>query len=255
MLNSHAAGNVVFPAQMHYPRGQPSPILKGSNMVFLRLALATIGLMSTLAFASPADPRNGAEFQTLPAKLAVQAPAGKIEVVQFFMYHCPFCYSLEPELAAWVKQQGDAIVFRRMHMPYTGADDPEAHLFLTLQAMGKGEEMFPKIEHAVHVERIRLVKDDAIIDWVAKNGVDKAEFLSTWNSFGVATAMRRLPRAIADYKVDSAPMLVVNGRYLTSPAQAVSRSTERTPAAANTAVIEVLDALVAKARADNAAGR
>jgi thiol:disulfide interchange protein DsbA len=224
-------------------------------MVFLRLALATIGLMSTLAFASPADPRNGAEFHTLPAKLAVQAPAGKVEVVQFFMYHCPFCYSLEAELAAWVKKQGDAIVFRRVHIPYTGADDPEAHLFLTLQAMGKGEAMFPKIEHAVHVEHIRLVKDDAIIDWAGKNGVDKAEFLSTWNSFGVATALRRLSRSITEYKVDSAPMLVVNGRYLTSPALAASRSVEQTPEAANTAVIVVLNALVAKASAENAAGR
>jgi thiol:disulfide interchange protein DsbA len=171
------------------------------------------------------------------------------------MYHCPFCYSLEPELAAWVKKQGDAIVFRRVHIPYTGADDPEAHLFLTLQAMGKGEAMFPKIEHAVHVEHIRLVKDDAIIDWIGKNGVDKAEFLSTWNSFGVATALRRLSRSITEYKVDSAPMLVVNGRYLTSPALAASRSVEQTPEAANTAVIVVLDALLAKARVENAAGQ
>jgi thiol:disulfide interchange protein DsbA len=224
-------------------------------MVFPRLALAVIGLVSTLAFASPADPRNGAEYHTLPTRQAVQAPADKVEVIEFFMYHCPFCYSLEPELAAWVKKQGDAIVFRRVHLPYTGANDPEAHLFLTLQAMGKGEAMFPKIEHAVHVDHIRLAKDDAIIDWVAKNGVDKTEFLSAWNSFGVTTAMRRLARSIGDYKVDSAPMLTVNGRYLTSPALASSRSVDQAPDAANKAVIVVLDALVAKSRAENAAAQ
>lgn len=222
-------------------------------MVVLRLAVAAIGLISTLAFASPGDPRNGAEFQTLPVRQDVKAATNKVEVVEFFMYHCPFCYGLEPELAAWVKKQGDAIQFRRIHLPYTGPADPEAHLFQTLEALGKGEAMFPKIEHAVHVERIRLASDDAILDWVVKNGIDKAAFLNAWNSFGVMTALRRLPRIIGDYKVGSAPMVVVNGRYLTSPTLASSRSADQSTAAAMTATIEVLDVLVAKSHAENAA--
>lgn len=224
-------------------------------MAFPRLALAAIGLVSTFAFASPNDPRNGAAFTTLANRMDVKADAPKVEVVEFFMYHCPFCYELEPELAAWVKKQGDAILFRRVHVPYTGAADPEAHLFLTLEAMSKGDAMFPKIEHAVHVEHIRLIKDDAILDWVGKNGVDQAAFLAAWNSFGVTTAQRRLPRIIGEYHVDSAPTLVVNGRFVTSPTQAASRSAEQSPDAANKAVLVVLDALVAKARAENAAAQ
>lgn len=221
-------------------------------MLVLRLALAAIGLASTLAFASPNDPRNGAEYATLPQKVEVKAPAGKVEVIEFFMYHCPYCNQLEPELAAWVKKQGNAISFRRVHIPYTGTADPEAHLFLTLEAMGKGETMFPKIEHAVHVERARLMKDDAIIEWVGKNGIDKNEFLNVWNSFGIMTAMKRLPRTIETYRVESAPTLVVNGRYITSPTQAGSRLVDHSVEAANTATIAVLDALVAKSQAENA---
>ncbi len=223
--------------------------------MFMRLAFAAIALASTMAVASPTEPRNGAEFATLPTRQDVKAPANKVEVVQFFMYHCPACYAFEPELAAWVKKQGDAIEFRRIHLPYTGPADPEAHLFLTLAALGKQETMFPKIEHAVHVERIRLAKDDAILDWVAKNGVDKAEFLGAWNSFAVVTAMRRLPRIIGDYHVDSAPTLVVNGRYLTSPTHAASRSPGQLSVAATKATMQVLDVLVAKSRAENAAGQ
>jgi thiol:disulfide interchange protein DsbA len=222
-------------------------------MRFPRLVLAALGLLSTLAFASPDAPRNGAEFVTLQARQDVKAPANKVEVVEFFMFHCPYCYNLEPELAAWVKKQGDAILFRRVHLPYTGPADPEAHLFLTLEAMGKTELMFPKVEHAVHVEKIRLVKDDAIVDWVSKNGLDKAEFLNAWNSFGVMTALRKLPRTIGDYKVETAPTLVVNGRYLTSPTHAASQSVDRSNGAAMKATVKVLDALVEKSRAENAA--
>ncbi|MDB5907960.1 MAG: disulfide bond formation protein DsbA [Massilia sp.] len=224
-------------------------------MVFMRLALVAIGLVSTLAFASPQNPRQGTEFVTLPVQQDVKASAGKVEVVEFFMFHCPFCYGLEPELAAWVKKQGDAILFRRVHLLYTGPADPEAHLFLTLEAMGKTETMFPKVLHAVHVDRIRLMKDDAILDWVGKNGLDKAEFLNAWNSFGVMTALRRLPRVIGEYKVENAPTLVVNGRYLTSPTQASSQSADKSHEDAMKATTSVLDALVARSRAENAAAK
>jgi thiol:disulfide interchange protein DsbA len=121
-------------------------------MAFLRLALAAIGLVSTFAFASPTDPRNGAEYTTLAAKMDVKAAAPKSEVVEFFMFHCPFCHQFAPELAAWVKKQGNAILFRPVYVPYSGPADPGAHLFLTLEAMGKRDAMFAKIEHAVHVE-------------------------------------------------------------------------------------------------------
>lgn len=218
-----------------------------------RRVLAALGLLPSLSpslsLAAPATPRSGAEFQTLPARQPVKAAPGQVEVIEFFMYHCPFCYQLEAPLGAWVARQGKAIAFRRVHLPYTGAADPEAHLFLTLEAMGQGAAMFPKIEHAVHVERIRLNQDDAILAWVVKNGIDRAQFLAAWNSFGVTTAMRRLARTIADYHIDSAPQLVVDGRYLTSPSMAVSGAAEQTVPAANAAVIEVLDALVAKAQA------
>jgi len=90
------------------------------------------------------------------------------------MYHCPVCNALEPGLENWIRQQGDRITVRRVHLPYTGPNDPEAHLYLTLEALGKLDQMHAKVFKAIYVDRIRLNKDDAIIDWVAKNGIDRA---------------------------------------------------------------------------------
>ena len=83
------------------------------------------------------------------------------------MYHCPVCNALEPGFAAWVRKRGDSIAVRRIHFPSTGPNDPEAHLYLTLDAMGRAQDMQAKVFHAVHVERIRLNTDDAIIAWVS----------------------------------------------------------------------------------------
>jgi len=148
-------------------------------MRFLDLAAASVLLLASItALASPANPQSGVDYVTLSQAQPVQATGKKVEVIEFFMYHCPVCNALEPGFENWIRQQGDRITVRRVHFPYTGPNDPEAHLYLTLEALGKVDQMHAKIFKAVHVDRIRLNKDDAIIDWVAKNGIDRATFLN-----------------------------------------------------------------------------
>jgi thiol:disulfide interchange protein DsbA len=212
----------------------------------LRFALVAASLIASTAFASPTNPQSGVEYVTLSSPQPVQSTGKKVEVVEFFMYHCPHCNALEPSLEQWVKKQGDNIMFRRVHMPFTGPSDPEAHLYLTLEAMGKADEFQPKVFKAVHVDHIRLSRDDAIIDWVAKNGVDRNKFLETWNSFGVVTKLRRLPQMMTAYKVDGVPTIVIDGKYQTSPATVNNSVKAANEPQLFQATLQVMDALVAK---------
>ena len=214
----------------------------------LRFALLAAALVASTAFASPTDPKSGVEYVTLAQPQPVQSTGKKVEVIEFFMYHCPHCNALEPTLEQWVKKQGDNIVFRRIHLPFTGASDPEAHLYLTLEAMGKANEFQPKVFKAVHVDRIRLNQDAAIIDWVSKNGIDRAKFTEVWNSFGVMTKLRRLPQLTTDYKVDGVPTIIVDGKYQTSPSIVYNSTKDSNEPALFTATLQVVDALVAKAQ-------
>ena len=143
----------------------------------LRFALLATALAASTAFASPADPKNGVDYVTLAQPQPVQATGKKVEVIEFFMYHCPHCNAFEPQLEQWIKKQGNNIQFRRIHMPATGPNDPEAHLHLTLEALGKAEEFQPKVFKAFHVDHLRLTNDAAILDWVTKNGIDRNKFL------------------------------------------------------------------------------
>jgi thiol:disulfide interchange protein DsbA len=101
----------------------------------------------------------------------------------------------------------------------------------------------------VHVDRIRLNKDDAIIDWVSKNGIDRTSFLNAWNSFGVTVKLRQLDKVIAAYKVDSVPTLVIDGKYATSPSNVNATLKTNNPQELFQATLQVADALVAKAAA------
>jgi thiol:disulfide interchange protein DsbA len=218
-------------------------------MRLMKIALVVAGLCAATAFASPTAPRNGAEYTTLKTPQPVQAQGKKVEVIEFFMYHCPACYALEPDMVAWVKKQGDSIVFRRIHLPLTGENDPEAHLFLTLEAMKLEEQLHAKVLSTWHVERKRLKSDADNIDWAVKNGIDKEKFTATYNSFAVMTRLKNAGRVAGTYEVNSTPTLIVDGRYLTTPAQ-IDTANPGTPRnQLNAATLQVLDALVAQARA------
>jgi thiol:disulfide interchange protein DsbA len=218
-------------------------------MRLMRLVLVAAALVAGVATASPTEPRAGAKYTVLATPQPTQAVGKKVEVIEFFAYHCPACNMLEPALNAWIKKQGDKIVMRRVHVPFQGASDPEARLFLTLEAMGKLNEYHDRVFRAVHVERKRLTKDEDIIAWAASNGLDKAKFMEAWNSFGVQTRLRRLAQQVEAYKVSMTPTIVIDGKYVTSPSQVQQSNRIQDTNGVMLATGQVLDALVAKAAA------
>lgn len=213
------------------------------------IALAT-ALLSGAAVASPAAPVNGAEFTTLAAPQPAQA-GKKVEVIEFFMYHCPACYELEPALVAWVKKNADNVVLRRIHLPH-GPNDPEAHLFLTLEAMKLEQSMHDKVLHTWHVERKRLKSDADNLDWAASNGLDKARFGEVYQSFGVVTKLKNLDKLAAAYQVNSTPTLVVDGKYISTPSMVADSNPSLPRNAVSQATLQVIDMLVTKAKAGQA---
>jgi len=116
-----------------------------------------------------------------------------------------------------------------------------------LEAMGKLPEMHAKVFRAIHVERVRLNSDEAVVAWVTKSGVDKAKFLEAWNSFGVQTKMKRLGAMIKAYKVEFAPVLIIDGKYMTAPSLVAASEKSRDEQQLFRSTLQVADFLVAKA--------
>src|SRR5689334_8763460 len=75
---------------------------------------------------------------------------GKVEVIEFFAWYCPHCYAFEPALQAWVKRQGDRIVFKRVHVSRDAGVAPQQRLFFTLEAMGLLDQYHDKVFAAMH---------------------------------------------------------------------------------------------------------
>ncbi len=205
-------------------------------------AAAGVALVTSLApamvGAQGKKPEAGSDFQVLDPRAPVDAPAGKIEVVEFFWYSCPHCNAFEPTLAGWVKTLPKDVAFRRVPVAFRDDFVPQQRLYFVLDAMGLVEKLHAKVFAAIHVEKLNLAKVDAIADWVAKQGVDKAKFMEQFNSFTVATKATRSTQLQNAYRVEGVPALGVAGRFYTDGSMA--KSMER--------ALQVVESLVADVR-------
>src|SRR5207245_5431421 len=120
---------------------------------------AVAGVLGASAFVAPQSvlaqgkPQDGKDFRTLDKKAPVEAPAGKIEVVEFFWYSCPHCNAFEPKLESWLKKLPPDVAFRRVPVAFRDDFVPQQRLFYTLEAMGKVDAMQAKVFQEIHVNR------------------------------------------------------------------------------------------------------
>jgi protein dithiol oxidoreductase (disulfide-forming) len=197
-----------------------------ARRTFTCQSLAALAALQTpAAWAQFQKPVAGTDYAVLETAAPVEAAAGKIEVVEFFWYNCPHCNAFEPILSDWAKKLPKDVAFRRVPVAFNAGFAPQQRLYYSLEAMGLLEKVHPKVFAAIHMEKLNLVKGEAITEWIGKNGVDTEKFLAQYNSFGVVTKAQRATQLQNAFKVEGVPALGVAGRFYTDGTMA--RSMER----------------------------
>jgi thiol:disulfide interchange protein DsbA len=203
-------------------------------------ATAALGAsaLPTLAQAQAKAFQNGTDFLTLGKPAPIEAPAGQIEVVEFFWYNCPHCNVFEPMFDAWAKKMPKDVSVRRVPVSFRADFEPQQRLYYVLESLGKVDELHKKVFNAIHVEKQPLSTADQITAWAEKQGIPKARFVELYNSFSISTKARKATQLQDAYAVDGVPALGIHGRYFTSGTQA--KTLERS--------LQVADYLIAQSR-------
>ncbi|MFI0547180.1 MAG: thiol:disulfide interchange protein DsbA/DsbL [Brachymonas sp.] len=158
----------------------------------------------------------GKDFLAINPKASVEAPAGKIEVVEFFWFNCSHCYHFEALLNPWVAKLPAHVAYRKVPVGFDPNFVPQQKMFYALEAMGLLSSLMPKIFKAIHEQRIKLDTEAQITEWLAKQGVDKAKFSAMFSSFAIASKATRATKLQNAYQLDGVPALGVAGQYLTN---------------------------------------
>jgi len=201
------------------------------------LGAVALGLPLSV-WAQGKKPEDGAEYLTLEKRVNVDAPPGKIEVIEFFWYNCPHCNAFEPKLEAWIKKLPADVVIKRVPVAFRDDFVPQQRLFYVLEAMGKLDQLHNKVFHAIHGERKPLQRAEEIAEWAEKQGLDKAKFSELYASFSVSSKARRATQLQEQFKVSGVPALGIAGRWYTDGE--LARNMDR--------ALQVTEHLIAEAR-------
>jgi len=171
------------------------------------------------AQAQSPTPVAGEDYIEIPNGAPLDPADGVVVVEEFFNYICPACNGFEPLFVAWSAKLPPYA--KLVHVPATFRADfvPYAKAYYAAESFGLVDKTHRAVYEAIHVTRklpAEGVKPDEerIAAFYADFGVDKAEFLSAMQSFGVGVKIRRATDHMQRSKIPSTPSIVINGRYL-----------------------------------------
>lgn len=203
-----------------------------------RHLLIAAALTPCIARAQARAPQESKDFTLV--KPAQPTEGNKIEVLEFFQYTCPHCATYDPFLASWRKTLPADVEYRRNPIAWNDQTLPHVKIYYTLEALKKTEEMHGKVFKAIQADKRPLLKPDEIADFMAANGIDRKQWLDTYNSFAVNTRASRAGQVWKAYKVDGTPAVAIDGKFMTAPSMVGSREGS----------LQVMDYLIQRARAE-----
>ena len=162
-----------------------------------------------------ADYDEGMDYEVL--KRAQPAPTdGKVEVIEFFSYACPHCYSFEPYIEKWKETKSDNIEFVQVPAVFNKNWEAYASLYYAAEVLGVEEKMHPIIFESMHGEgkKARSLDDLKVI--FKANGISNEKLDQALNSFTVAAKTQRAKSMTKAYGIASVPNIVVQGKYMTN---------------------------------------
>jgi protein dithiol oxidoreductase (disulfide-forming) len=192
---------------------------------------------AVLAGTASAQIQLGREFQRIEPQRPVAA-GGRIEVIEFFYYGCQVCYETQPFLSRWLGSAPEYVAIRRVPALSTEAWESFAKLFYTLETLGQVDRLHWPVYDHFHFEDVKLNDAKIMVDWAARNGIDRQKFVETYASSEVAAKVAQARELLKAYDVRGVPTFIVDGKFLTSAR--LAGGTQQ--------VIQVVDHLVRLAR-------
>ncbi len=206
------------------------------------LAILTLILLLPIANAGYGQVErfvDGTHYVTLEVPVNTRDSA-KIEVIEAFWYGCSHCFRFEPLVEDWKAKAPADVDFLRFPAMWNGLMKIHAQIYYTAEALDVVDVIHEPVFNAINLEGNRLQNERQIAALFASHGIDEEEFSRAFNSFGVRTRVNQAESRMQDYRIQSTPNVIVNGKYLIATGPDVPTQQM---------MLEIVDFLVDKERA------
>lgn len=182
--------------------------------------LKKIALLGLFCFSALVKADGG--YEVISPAQPVQNP-DKIEVIEFFWYGCPHCYSLEPAMQAWLKTKPANVEFIRQPAVFSDVWGKHAKAYYVAEALDVVEKVHADFFDAIQNKKQKLVTEDELAKFFAAHGVKDEDFRAAYSSFLVDSKMRQAEAVAGRYGITGVPALIVNGKYKITASTAKSQ--------------------------------
>lgn len=183
------------------------------------------------------DFRAGEHYEVLRQPVRTSDP-DRIEVVEVFWYGCGHCFTFKPMVEEWERTLPDDVLKQRLPAMWHPVMELHARAYYTAETLDVVEPMHTAIFEAMNLRGKKLESKAEIAELFEANGVSREDFESTFESFGINSAVSRGDSRQRAYGVRGTPELVVNGKYRITGTMAGSHA----------AMLQVADHLIEKER-------
>lgn len=174
------------------------------------------------AAAKAPPPVLGTDYVEIPNGQPFEPADGRIEVAELFGYVCPFCAAVQPTVSAMKAKFPPDV--RMVYVPaaFGAMWDNYAKAFYTAEAMGLVDKTHDAMFRAIHIDKTLkgergMDTPDEIAAFYAAYGADPKQFVSSMESFAVATkvnhARQFIMNAFTNGDQAGTPTFIVNGKY------------------------------------------
>jgi len=170
-----------------------------------------VALLSITSLAIAEEP-NALGYEELPTAQPVQE-ANKVEVIEFFWYGCPHCYTFEPKLHKWEQNLPENVNFIRQPAIFSSLWGKHAKAYFTAEALNVVDKVHADFFDVIQNNKRKLETEDQLAKFFVAHGVDEAQFRETFNSFLIDAKMRQAEAMAPRYGITGVPAVVVNGKY------------------------------------------
>lgn len=181
-------------------------LLSGAALVTLSAPLAR--------WAHGATFQEGVNYARLAQPMTV-GDGKRQEVAEMFSYRCPHCFHFEPTVEKWLRNKPADVVFYRVPVGFGRSSwQLLQRVYYAVQEIGAMNVALSRaIFDAIHVQGKPLANETEVANFLATQGVDKAQFKTAFESFAVRTKVKRAQQLVRRYQIDGVPSLIVDGTY------------------------------------------
>ncbi len=140
----------------------------------------------------------------------------KIEIIEFFWYGCPHCYTFEPVLKKWLETLPANVEFIRQPAVFSSLWGKHAKAYFVAEALGVVDKVHADFFNSIQNLKLKLTTEDQLAEFFVAHGVEKTKFHDAYNSFLVDAKLRQAKTMSARYGITGVPAIIINGKYKTN---------------------------------------